>query len=151
MSEFVITDDFVRGSIVNRGHRVPLGVKLGKFAFSSSDFVFGQRNTLQAFAHRLLDRIGDTLAGAFGQSSDQLVGFLILDQNGHIGLRIYSSEKIYIEAITITTTLILLTFPVPPHASRCRGGRILPASGCGRSPRRRAPVPRARSCRWPRR
>ena len=41
--------------------------------------------------------------------------------------------------------------PASPPASRCRGGRSRPASGCGRPPHRHAPAPAPPSCRARRR
>ena len=46
-------------------------------------------------------------------------------------------------------SLSLTPAPVPPRASRCRGGRSLPAIRCGPRRHRRVPGPAARSCPVP--
>src|SRR5580692_9795589 len=111
MSKLVVTDDFLWCSIVNYGHRVPFGIELGKFSFASGDLVFRQWKTLQAFADRLLDRVRNTFAGSFSECPDQLVGFLILDEDGHKSFRIYFLCRIYIGAIDNSSALRFLTFP----------------------------------------
>ncbi len=50
--------------------------------------------------------------------------------------------------VLLTQTILRASRARSP-ASRYRGGRSRPAIGCGRRPDRRAPAPRARSCRAP--
>jgi hypothetical protein len=75
--------------MIDRRHGVAPRDQLCELAPARGDFTFAQRHGLQTIAHCLFDCIGDALTGALCKHSDQLVGFSVLDQNGHIELRIY--------------------------------------------------------------